>query len=424
VPAGQFKNAAPSGARSAGQSATSENPAHYPTLPIVTRMGRDYRPGPRQRIERVAQRAAHNKAICQTLTDKTVAKVTGRHYNLSRCIRPCQGSHGVWGLRAKSMIGISGCRLADGRLHFGHLLGCFSSPEAKTLQSFIFVIQDTAADRATDISYEARLIRLVSSVEAALQVPNLLICRQTTMTRHYAPLLDLLSEITPMRLLEDSNPSRETWTQRTGLVTSQAIFPLHQVSQILGLGADFVYMNDDNLRFVHLAKRLRKRVLARIPDKTIVRPELRTGPLPRLYGYNYERMSKGSGNAIYLDLEDSEIELEIQKLASRKWLIKQGAKYRISLRDSDKTTEVPENQPLLVFHSAFVAKQKQTCSPTDLEPSFLSESTEFAKTMCNRIRQSTLNITNDDKNVMDRLNKYEHIVGDIFDDNIARILGI
>lgn len=31
----------------------------YP-LPIVTQIGRDYRPGPRQRIERVAQRVAHH----------------------------------------------------------------------------------------------------------------------------------------------------------------------------------------------------------------------------------------------------------------------------------------------------------------------------------------------------------------------------
>lgn len=30
-------------------------------LPIVTRTGRDYRPGPRQRIERVARRAAHHQ---------------------------------------------------------------------------------------------------------------------------------------------------------------------------------------------------------------------------------------------------------------------------------------------------------------------------------------------------------------------------
>ena len=56
VPAGQPKTPHPQGARSAGKSATLENPAHSPTLPIVTRMGRDYRPGSRQRIERVAVR--------------------------------------------------------------------------------------------------------------------------------------------------------------------------------------------------------------------------------------------------------------------------------------------------------------------------------------------------------------------------------
>lgn len=58
VPAGQHKEAAPSGAQSAGKSASLNLPAHQLPLPIVTRMGRDYRPGPRQRIERVARRAA------------------------------------------------------------------------------------------------------------------------------------------------------------------------------------------------------------------------------------------------------------------------------------------------------------------------------------------------------------------------------
>jgi hypothetical protein len=42
----------------AGQSATLEIPAHHFPLLIVTRMGRDYRPGSRQRIERVARRVA------------------------------------------------------------------------------------------------------------------------------------------------------------------------------------------------------------------------------------------------------------------------------------------------------------------------------------------------------------------------------
>jgi len=52
-------NPAPSGARSAGQSASATPPAQLPLLPIVTRMGRDYRPGPRQRIERVARKGSN-----------------------------------------------------------------------------------------------------------------------------------------------------------------------------------------------------------------------------------------------------------------------------------------------------------------------------------------------------------------------------
>jgi hypothetical protein len=47
--AGQPKNTAPSGAQSAGKSATATRPAHYPTLLIVTRMGRDDWPGLRSK---------------------------------------------------------------------------------------------------------------------------------------------------------------------------------------------------------------------------------------------------------------------------------------------------------------------------------------------------------------------------------------
>ena len=58
MPAGQRKNTAPSGARSAGQSAPARLPALLILLLIVTQMGRDTRPGLRQQIERVARRVA------------------------------------------------------------------------------------------------------------------------------------------------------------------------------------------------------------------------------------------------------------------------------------------------------------------------------------------------------------------------------
>jgi hypothetical protein len=58
VPAGQHKEAAPSGARSAGKSASLENPAHFQNAPDRHPKGQDYRLGARERIERVARRAA------------------------------------------------------------------------------------------------------------------------------------------------------------------------------------------------------------------------------------------------------------------------------------------------------------------------------------------------------------------------------
>ena len=86
APAGQHQDTAPSGARSAGQSASLNLPAQSSPLPIVTRMGRDYRPGPRQRIERVARRAARseflkytteNLGLCpRTLPEQSIAVVS------------------------------------------------------------------------------------------------------------------------------------------------------------------------------------------------------------------------------------------------------------------------------------------------------------------------------------------------------------
>jgi hypothetical protein len=74
VPAGQPKGSAPSRS-AAGKSATSEIPAHFLTLLIVTRKGRDYRPGARKRIEQVARRVAPLTLRFQCLPTKLQAEV-------------------------------------------------------------------------------------------------------------------------------------------------------------------------------------------------------------------------------------------------------------------------------------------------------------------------------------------------------------
>ena len=67
MPAGQPKNAAPSGARSAGQSASLENPAHFsgpsgpPLRHAIVTEGRD---AARGSVEQAAQAGLRNRARC------------------------------------------------------------------------------------------------------------------------------------------------------------------------------------------------------------------------------------------------------------------------------------------------------------------------------------------------------------------------
>ena len=59
VPAGQHRKRRTLRSAQRGTECVRQTlPLRFPLL-IVTRMGRDYRPGPRQRIEQVARRAAH-----------------------------------------------------------------------------------------------------------------------------------------------------------------------------------------------------------------------------------------------------------------------------------------------------------------------------------------------------------------------------
>ncbi len=79
VPAGQYKKAAPSGARSAGQSASSESPAHFPTLPIVTRRAKT------TGLVRAANRAGCRKAAPNRtsvmLTCDHIRQILRRRFN-------------------------------------------------------------------------------------------------------------------------------------------------------------------------------------------------------------------------------------------------------------------------------------------------------------------------------------------------------
>ena len=88
VPAGQLKNTAPLGARSAGQSATLENPAHFLTLPIVTRRAKT------TGLVRAANRAGRPKGSGQPLFDPEFAEENlVPHFSVAEQLRPANHFH-------------------------------------------------------------------------------------------------------------------------------------------------------------------------------------------------------------------------------------------------------------------------------------------------------------------------------------------
>lgn len=216
------------------------------------------------------------------------------------------------------------------------------------------MIQDEIVDRLTSESYISRLHHMVATVLAlSPSGPRTLVVRQSTIQAHYARLFTILTELCPSTLIAQKNPKiRDDGIHGTRL--NEFIFPVGEVCNMFSLGCEFLFMNDDNLRFVNLARKMRRRMMSNGVPFVPVRPSLILGGAPRLYGYNYMKMSKGNGNAIYLGMRQDGLRKEILRLASLNWLFKKGSRYRRAVKLGDEAVQHPEDFPIFSFYRAFV----------------------------------------------------------------------
>ncbi len=158
-------------------------------------------------------------------------------------------------------------------------------------------------------------------------------------------------------LLEDTHPNKSQIADRAGMRVKDYLFPIEQVAQILAIGTTDVVMNDDNLRFVHLARRLRKIVMRRYPRFKLVRPTLLAGDVSRLVGANGKKISKGNCNALFLATEVSEIQEYVAGFSHKKRLFACGAPFRLAYQSGNRGYELPESMPLVVLHKAFCGRE-------------------------------------------------------------------
>lgn len=220
---------------------------------------------------------------------------------------------------------MSGCRLNAGGLHLGHYLGC-ATPlrECEPSSLLVFVIGDRSA-AAIDAGRKAEqwLVPLLADVLAAVRFANVALVRQSSLHDYYRAIQDNLTSLVTLTQLENVHPKqRQIRARNAALSVRDFLFPLETASTYFVLDAEYVLMNDDSARFVRFARSVAARVNNRAHAQLVRAPVLLHGPLPRLLGYNYEKVSKANGNCIFLSDTAEAVERKVEGLFAFKYLFR------------------------------------------------------------------------------------------------------
>lgn len=195
---------------------------------------------------------------------------------------------------------VGGCRLSPGGLHLGHYYGSFHGLEQYDPQNYFFVISD-----CTDASRKSRssgLIDMLVDLRALAEgLPfRVHIVRESALRDELVPIfIGSLQRCSRSELFQvHPGVAGGTRSKSTGTV-DQLLFPIHQASYLIGLDCDLACYNDDNSRFVDLARRISRR-FQHSGMTTGAGPHLVSREPPRLLGSDLRRMAKGYGNTLPL----------------------------------------------------------------------------------------------------------------------------
>ena len=219
---------------------------------------------------------------------------------------------------------LSGARLSAGGLHLGHYVGCFL-PIGKLrepLNALYFVILDRySTPFGASIHTSQTLAEMMADV-LAIQCPvQIIIGLGSQLEKLIHPVADVFAHFVTLRQLENVYPARR-WLKRRerNPRMSEFLFPLEIAATYTLLNCKYLLANDDARRFVSFAGSLFRKVRNVYDQFPGMPPQLLHGPVPRLFGWNYRKMSKGNNNAIYISDSDDVIQRKIDQLFSYKQL--------------------------------------------------------------------------------------------------------
>jgi tryptophanyl-tRNA synthetase len=251
---------------------------------------------------------------------------------------------------------MSGARLSSGGLHLGHYLGCLS-PLSNFSENFkyFFVIRDRGEIQLSEnLKANCDLITMMGDLMATSYASKIKIVLQSSLYTHYIALLDYIQEIVTLNQLENVHPKRKQIKHgNSKLLLKDFLFPLDSVCTYFILDAEYVIMNDDNLRFVSFAKRISQKIANIYQEPILVTPQLIHGKIPRLLGYNYQKVCKANNNCMFLSDSDDVLEQKVEKLFSFKYLFRNNPSLEREYSRSPNTFILPKTFLPLLYLQAF-----------------------------------------------------------------------
>jgi tryptophanyl-tRNA synthetase len=218
---------------------------------------------------------------------------------------------------------VSGARLSPGGLHLGHFLGCLSPLEQIPPGAhYFFVITDKVTPEQLVCEDDPDFRDIVLDLLSSPFSERITICRQSEILATAPVLHAVLGHFISLNQLIRVHPKRQEI--RAGVKTpslAEMFFVLDVTCYILALNGTIVLMNDDNSRFVDFARSVARKLNASY-GMLFNLPVLQHGCQPRLLGFNYRKMAKANGNAIFVSDDPGVLRAKVRRLFLRRYYLK------------------------------------------------------------------------------------------------------
>ncbi len=251
---------------------------------------------------------------------------------------------------------MGGARLSQGGLHLGHYLGCLTPLEDLLGDEYFFVIRDRGKTcTLNNLKSNPNIINMVSDLLSTSYANRISIVPQSFLHSRYQLMQDFILDILTLTQLQNAHPRKKRIKNDDtfNISLKDFLFPVETICTYFSLNAKYILMNDDSLRFVSFAKRVSQKLANLNGTPLVVTPTLKHGVVPRLLGYNYQKLSKGHNNCIFLSESDEQLAFKVKQLFLFKYLFVHEPEFKDTYTNSPHNFVLPKSFLPLLYLRAF-----------------------------------------------------------------------